>query len=332
MRTLILLAGLSLVGVTHAQEKHQFGTVNSLDVENGTLTVRQMPKLKEKTFNLLNRELPVTHSLGHKLRLEDIRKNDRVAFELSDGEDIVAIRVDTDCEWGLLEEIHQNPPAISVKFGYAVRKYEITPQVVLEIDNVKATLKQFRKGGYLEAHLSPDHTKLVKVKQGKGIVAWNRYCKNRYGSGLLLDIDKSKKTLRIVDVNERYELEDFAYEGWTRVRLLHSTYQLGDGSLEELKPYLRVHYTHESDLNRIPQLSVEVPMINRRVVAKIDREKMLLTLKMDEEGTFAEFPVNADAVVMQSGQKRTLAAIKEKQIASVGLSLDQKRVLLIILP
>lgn len=78
---------------------------------------------------------------------------------------------------------------------------------------------------------------------------------------------------------------------------------------------------YDSDTGRISSLSLDMPIMTRRLVEKFDAEKRLLTLAT-HEGKLETFHVPDDAYLMQGDA--TLAKLQAKRFVNVVLSLDDK--------
>ena len=325
-----LLLYLSLSASVSAQERQSFGTLQSLDLAVGTLSVSHEPKGQVKAFSLLKKDIPVANSMGGPLKLADLKRNDRLALTVANEEDVVAIRLESDLDWGVITGVDIAGKEVIAHIGQTPRPFKITDELRCSIDGKTgpaADLKDVKLWSHgLKILLNPDRTAVREMWINKGKYHSNPYCHRISVTGFLTSHDPVKKTLSLV-TTDRYQTLEFEYDSWTQLRLIHSFQLLGNLPISRLKSPGKVSIGYDSDTRRTAVINLEAPTVSRRCVASIDRAMRKLTLEAADESPTETFLIAADAKIMRDGKDpRTLADVKEKCMVTLGLAPDQKEV------
>jgi hypothetical protein len=330
---LVVCLAFLLLGVAAAQEKEKIvhGTIRAIDRDNGTITISAgTVKPQTKTLNLFKKDLPITHLAARPLTLADLGKDHRVALKVVGEDDVISIHSDADTDWGQIVTIARDHKEITARIGSTTRTLKLGPDVQIYVDGEPASARNLKANGYVNVCLSPDRSKILQIRQGKGITIGHPYGRNLHQTGFVLKKDDAARTLTVVSLGERYEKQDFVYDNWTYVRLTHSSYVIREGSMAELKGHCKIAYYYETDLRRLSTISADIPMIVRRPVAKFDATERRLTLALDDDQNSEAFPIAADAMIIRNGRPIGLDWVKEKRLVSAGLSLDQQEIIFLM--
>ncbi len=329
---LALLLVLPLASIAAAQEKEIFGTLQSLDAELGTVSISQPPKGQEKSFNLFKKEIPITDSFGMRLKLTDLKKLHRLALITSADEDVVAIRVESNFDWGVVTQVDATRNELIANLSHMPRAVKITPQMRVSLDGKTGSAVDLRNvkpwSHGVKILLTPDRTAIQEMWITKSKYHTNPYSQRISITGFLVRHDPEKKTLSLI-TSDRYKSVEFEYDSWTQLRLVHYTYTtLRNVPVSQLQSPAKVIVGYDSDTKRATSITLDVPMVLRRTVAAVDLATRKISIEASEEGPAEDFLIAADAKILRLGKAPSaLADVKVKSIVSLGLSLDQKEVL-----
>lgn len=328
---LALLPLLCLVPSAAAQQKEIRGTLQTLDAQVGTLTIAQPPRGEEKTFSLSSRDIPVADAAGARLTLSDLKKLHRVALTTSADDDIVAIRLESEFDWGVVTDVDVARREIIANISHTPRPLRITPKMRVSLDGNDAStinladVKPWSHG--VKVLLTPDRTGIQEMWIERGKHHSNPYCRRPTVTGFLVRHDPVAKSLTLV-TTDRYQTMEFEYDSWTQLRLVHYFQTLRNVPIDQLRSPCKASIGYDSDTKRVGVISLEVAMVYRRHVAAIDLQARQLTLAASEEGPAERFVIAADARIVRQGKKQsTLTDVKENYLVSLGLSPDQQEVL-----
>ena len=327
---LTLLLSVSLIASVSAKEKETPGTLQSLDLEVGTLSVSHEPKGQVKTYSLVKKDIPVTNSIGGPLKLTDLKRNQRLALTIANEEDVVAIRLESDLDWGVITSVDVAGKEVIANMGHTPRPFKITDRLRFSIDGktgAAADLTNVKPWSHgLKVLLTPDRTAVQEMWIDKGKYHSNPYCHRISVNGFLTSHDPVRKTLSLV-TTDRYQTLQFEYDSWTQLRLMHSFQTLGNLPISQLKSPAKVSIGYESDTRRTAVVNLEAPTVSRRYVASIDLPARKLSLDASDEIPAETFLIASDAKIVREGKElRPLADVKEKYVVTLGLSPDQKEV------
>jgi hypothetical protein len=307
--------------------KEVHGLLQSLDVNKGVIVVVPARAQAPKGFNLLQRDLPVTHALGHPLKLADLRPGQRVLLRVDEEQETVAsVRLDTDCQWGYVRGIDLDKKLLAVRLGHMPHTIAVTPEIRIERDGEPADLGDLKEGQAIVATFAPDHRRVLHVRAGRGTVGANPYTAAANVGGMLTAIDHAKKRLRLI-ASDRYELLDLGFDNWSTVHLVHSSYVLREIDIRELTAPCRVSLYYDRDTKSATALHADVPRLVRRVAEKFDRATRQLVIRGDDDDPTETFVIAADARIMHGQQPATLDAVHAGAIVTAGLTLDGKEII-----
>ena len=333
-RCFALMLVLPLASIAAAQEKEVLGTLQSLDPELGTLSVNQPPKGQEKSFSLVKKDLPITDASGARLKLTDLKKYHRLVLTTANDEDVTAIRVESNFDWGVVLQVDVARNELLANMSHTPRPLKITPQMRVSLDGKTGSsvdLREVKPWSHgVKVLLTPDRTGIQEMWITKAKYHANPYCHRISVTGFLVRHDPVKKTLSLI-TSDRYQLMEFDYDSWTQLRLVLNAYSaLRDVPVSQLQSPAKVIIGYDSDTKRATSINLEVPMVSRRHVAAIDLAKRKISLQASEGSPAEDFQIAADAKITRLGKELcVLADVKVNYIVSLGLSLDQKEVLYI---
>ncbi len=317
------------VGRSQEKEKDVCGTLQSIDVDKGTITVTLPPYNKPQTYNFSRREIPIHHPLGQALKFEDLRPKSRLNLRLNTIEDVVSMRDDSDYEWGTVLAVDPDKKEFLARCGHAFKTLKID-DIPFRFNDEKGAIKNLKPMQGIKLILAPDRQKVVEIRAGKGVASGNPYCRFINQSGYLLKKDDARKIIQIGSLGDRTRILEFTYDAWTGVRLVVTAHVLRTISMDVVNPPGKVILHFESDRQRISALDVDVPIINRCVVKSYDKEKRALTILTDQEGNAETIPIAADVTMVKDGVRvEPFKEIMEKRLVTLGLSLDQKEILFV---
>jgi hypothetical protein len=326
-----LLLALVLNPAASAQQKEILGTLQALDAKVGTIAISQPPLGNEKTFSLLNKDIPVTNSLGARLKLTDLKKHHRLVLTIANDEDVLAIRLESDLDWGVLTGVDAARNELMANMSHTPRPLKITPKMRVWIDGKigsAANLKELKPWSHgVKVLLTPDRSEIQEMWINRGKYHTNPYCRRIAVAGFLVRHDPVKQNLALI-TTERYQQMEFTYDSWTQLQLVHHFQTLRNVPISKLTSPCKVQIGYDSDTKRAGVIKLELPTISRREVAAIDPETRKLSLAAAEESPAEVFFVAADAKIVRDGKEPSkLADVKANYVVSVGLSPDQKEVL-----
>ena len=326
-----LLLALSPLPSASAQEKEILGTLQALDPKVGTLSVSQPPIGQERALSILNKNILISDSSGARLKLTDLKKHDRLALVISEDEDVVAIRRESELDFGVVTHVDVARSELIANLSQTPRSLKITPKTRFSIDGKPGSaaalvdVKPWSHG--VKVLLTPDRNALQEMWINKGKYHSNPYCHRIEVSGFLMGHDPAKKTFSLI-TTERYQLMEFDYDSWTQLRLVQHFQPLREVPIRQLKAPCKVQIAYDSDSRRTGIVNLEVATVSRRRVASIDPATRKLALEATDDSPAEDFLVAADARIMRDGKERSmLADVKERYVVTLGLSLDQKEVL-----
>lgn len=331
MRRIGFLFGfLVFANMALAQDRTLYGTLVAIDPKVGTLSLSMMqPKPLVKNFNLADMKLPVTDGLDQQVPLDSLKKNARLAVRIGKDNDdeILAIRDESNIDIGAITGIDLKKSEITTKCGYAQRVLRITPELPIVIDEQPAPINKL-KATSVDLVLNPERTKVVLVRQGKGMHYGNPYCRYENQAGFLLSRDDAKKTISLITLNERYKPLELNIDAWTHVRLMYSSWTLRDAPVDLIQPYVKMSLYYESDRKRVSTIAIEVPHITRRPFEAMDAKARSITILVDDNQR-ESFTIAEGTMVLRDYQPIRLEQVPMKGLMTVGLSMDQKEVLFI---
>ncbi|MSU79655.1 MAG: hypothetical protein EXS16_16400 [Gemmataceae bacterium] len=305
--------------------------MQSLDPELGTLSVSQPPKGQAQSFSLVKKDLPITDSSGARLKLTDLKKHDRMVLTTFNDEDVIAIRVESNFDWGVVTHVDVARNELIANLSYMPRPVKITPQMRVSLDGKTGSAVDLREvkpwSHGVRVLLTPDRTGVQEMWITKGKYHGNPYGHRISVTGFLVRHDPVKKTLSLI-TSDRYQIVEVAYDSWTQLRLVQNFNTLGNVPVSQLQSPAKVIIGYDSDTRRTTSINLEVPMVLRRHVAAIDLATRKISLEASGDSPAEDFRIAADAKITRLGKELcVLADVKVKYIVSLGLSLDQKEVL-----
>ena len=104
-------------GRSQEKEKDVYGTFQSIDVEKGTITVTLPPNNKAQTYNFSKRDIPIRHPLGKALKFADLQPKGRLNLKLNAVEDVVSMRDESDCDWGVVVSVDPDKDEFQCALG-----------------------------------------------------------------------------------------------------------------------------------------------------------------------------------------------------------------------
>jgi len=331
-RCLVLLVALSVVPAAAAQgEKEILGTLRSLDPEVGVVSLSLPPDGQEKTLSLFKKDIPVTDAAGARLKLTDLKRHHRIALTISSDEDVVAIRLESDVDWGVITHVDVAGKELLANMTQTPRPLKITPKMRVSLDGKTGTavdlneVKPWSHG--VKVLLTPDRTAIQEMWINKARYHSNPYCHRTTVTGFLVRHDPEKKSLSLI-TTDRYQPMEFEYDAWTQLRLVHYFQTLRHVPIGQLQTPSRASISYESDNRRTGVISLEAATVSRRHVTALDLETRKISLAASDTNPAEDFLIAADARILHQGREpRMLADVKVGYLVSLALSLDQKEAL-----
>lgn len=324
----LLLAGLAPPAWGQAPPT-LLGTIAAIDAATGSLRLTHYSMMKPRELSLARADLPVTDALGKPLKLTDLGPRQRVVVQLGPDGDVIAIRREDPCRWGLVVAVEPAERRLRVQEGYTERQLQVPPEAVVLVDGQKADLAQVEANKAFKAILAPDQRTLLQLECGKGVSSSNPFCKQLSERGILMKIDHDRHTFQILTQEGRFVLQDWEFRPWSAVLWMHSSYRLRSTDIQTLQPYCKVNFQYESDTRQVNRVIAEVPILARRRVTGVQTAERWLTLDTAEQAQ--KFPVAADVTVRTPEGPGKWDDVAVDVLVSAGLSLDGKEVLYLYL-
>lgn len=293
LRTLsFLILALSLSDLTfgRAQEskKDTRAVIQEINVANGTITVILTDGTKSRadrvrTFNLDKPDLPVTDSADKPKKLADLQEDDRVFLKLID-EDVVAIRLAPPVLHGTLANVNVKERSFLVRTKIG-DKAVVAPAAAKVYDtNQLARFEDLKAGTPVVVVFAPDQHTVMEVRVGK--TTFLPLVKLTKGTGFLLDVDHDRHMVQIVSNTSAGDytfLREIPVSKDASVGLLYKAKPFREVAFTELARGVKVQFWTDVNTRKLAHVEVEMPILGRRVVKSIDRERKLLTL-VDADG------------------------------------------------
>jgi len=322
----VLYVALPVPAPAQDEAKESRAVVQEIDTATGTITViltegRKNRAARVRTFNLLKPDLPVTDATDKVRKLTDLQPDDRVMLKVVD-DDVVAIRLAPPLLYGTLTRVDPQERALVIRTRIGDKSVTVPAAAPVYDRNEPARFEDLKAGLVVYVALADDQKTVLEVRAGKTPLPVAKLTK---GTGYLIDIDRDRPAVQILvhaHAGDISLLRDLPVAKDATFGLLHDGRPLRDVALDELSRGVKVYYWTDSATRKLAHLGVELPVLGRRVVKALDRERRQLTLE-DPEGDKV-LRVAPHVKVLTARGPGALAQVRPQAVVRCALSPDRR--------
>lgn len=324
---LTLAAALS-VAAQDEKLKEIKGTIRQFDLKAGQITIKSLYSENVLALNLAAKDVPVTNTLGEKLKLTDVREELRITAKIRGEDDVVALRIDGPYQHGFIKSIDVAARTVVFKDVFGEKKIKIPEAAKVMIGGNPGSLADCKPGGAIQFLTSLDKKTILEVYAGKGVNGRDPFLRIIRYFGVLADIDQPKRHVQILVQNtdagmvKSYDVSPDAY-----LRLLYHLKPIDEVGFDQFAKWVKIYYYVDRDTGRIVNMDAELPVMVRRRVVKLDGRK----ITVEDEQKEKTFELAANVKVLTPNGDGKIADIAAGRMINCALSLDRSQVAVVYL-
>jgi hypothetical protein len=306
-------------------KKEVRAVVEEIDAEVGTITVILADAGKSRadrirTYNLARRDLPVTSGAGKPSRLADLKQEDRVVLNVL-GEDVTAIALAPPQLFGPVIKIDPERRTLEIRSKLGERTVTVPTSAKILGPGAELRFEELKPGSLVLVEFAADQKTVLDVRTGKNLQPAAKLIK---GTGYLIDIDRERGMTQVL-INsaggDHSLLREVPLARDASYSLLLRGKPFRDLGAEEVSRGQKVFYWIDVATRKLAHLQIEMPILGRRTVKAVDRERGQITIDgIEGERTVKLAP--RTRIMAAQGAPASLDAIAQKSV-TVGLSPDR---------
>jgi len=305
------------------------GIVKKFDLETGVLVVKPFGADRPEELSLASRDIVVSNAIGQPAKLSDLQVGSRVVLKLTN-DFVTAVKIDGPALWGTLRKI--DVPKRTLHLEDPVRTHVVTVPETAKVFNSgePISLDDLRVGQAVQVSYTPDEKTVLQVTTGKGVGTRDPHRKFVRLRILLLEVDAPGKVLSVVahPYTEPMSFAKLTISPDLAVRLQFHFRDVCDGTLAEVRGPLNGTAIVDDEAKRVEAVELDLPIHSRRRLVEVDPAGK--SVKLEEGKKTYNLELDPAVKVLQpGGDEGKLTDVQKGQLLSCGLSLDQKRVLVI---
>lgn len=327
---MILVLSSMNSGVAQELKKDTRAVIQEINAATGTITVILTDGTKSladrvRTFNLDKPDLPVTDSADKPRKLTDLQEDDRVFLKLRD-DDVVAIRLAPPVLHGTMVNLNSKLRTFAVRTKIGDKAVVVPATAKVYDTNQPARFEDLKAGAPVVVVFAPDQHNVTEVRVGKTTLL--PLVKLTKGTGFLLDVDPDRHVVQIVSntsVGDTSFLREIPLSKDASVGLLYKAKPFREVPLKELARGVKVQFWIDTNTRKLAHVEVEMPILGKRVVKAIDRERKLLTLA-DADGGVRTLLISPKISVRTAKANAKIEDVLPSMVVTCALSADRRTV------
>ncbi|MCI0642145.1 MAG: sigma-70 family RNA polymerase sigma factor [Gemmataceae bacterium] len=305
----------------------------SADLEKGTITVAgaRDGDRGELTYSLAKKDIPVTTSTGHTVKLNDLRQNTLLVLQLSKLDDVEAIRVQMPVLNVELDQVLPDVNKLSFKAERQARILDVAKDAKLLLNGKPSKLGDFEAGQRVQLTLSLDRATVLAMTRGEERPVEGKRDKEgeRPGpgrpqwSGVLIDVLPEKNHIEIlIGGNEDPWVQSFVLSKEVKIQWTFEG-MTKDMEIKDLAKPMRVGAVVAQDKKTVTRLEVYPPVL-RTILSRVDAGSR--TIVAGEK----KFTLAADTPIRLGRDNIGIDKLAAGQRAVLVLSTDRSQVIAVL--